>query len=286
MEGYFWRFTQRDSCAVVVVLVGVLDGWGLVGVAAHPGGRVHWETSGSVGVDPEGLGLRVGGLTATPDRLRLDLDGVWGDLHITPTMPWPHRAFGGIGPAQMVPGLSQYWHPHLLDGRVMGGLTFHGDSVALDGARVYAEKNWGAGGFPDRWWWGQAHGFEREDVCVAFAGGRAGLGPVKLLATSLVVRVGDDVIRVVRPPAPITLDVGEGGWRLRARTPRYAITLEGHANGTTPHALPVPVPGGEVRDGLARQHLAGAVGLRVRRGRRTLFRGTSLLAGLEAGGVP
>ena len=37
---------------------------------------------------------------------------------------------------------------------------------------AYAEKNWG-GGFPDRWWWGQAHDFG-DDVSVAFACGPVG----------------------------------------------------------------------------------------------------------------
>ena len=46
--------------------------------------------------------------------------------------------------------------------------------IDLDGAVAYAEKNWSNGGFPASWWWGQAHGFGDADVCVAFAGGRAG----------------------------------------------------------------------------------------------------------------
>jgi tocopherol cyclase len=37
------------------------------------------------------------------------------------------------------------------------------------------------------------------------------------------------------------------------------------------------------RDGLSAMHLAGALHVRVRRGGRTLFEGTSTLAGLERG---
>ena len=33
---------------------------------------------------------------------------------------WPRRACGAMGPAQAVPGLSQYWHPHLLGAAVRG----------------------------------------------------------------------------------------------------------------------------------------------------------------------
>ena len=91
-------------------------------------------------------------------------------------MPWPRRPFGGSGLAHVIPGLGQYWHPHVLGGRATGRAVLGDEVVDLDGADVYAEKNWGRG-FPERWWWGQAHGFERPDVCLAFAGGDVALGP-------------------------------------------------------------------------------------------------------------
>ena len=57
-----------------------------------------------------------------------------------------------------------------MGGLVAGEARIGGESVPLDGARVYMEKNWGRA-FPERWWWGQADAFEGGDVCVAFAGG-------------------------------------------------------------------------------------------------------------------
>ena len=167
---------------------------------------------------------------------------------------------------------------------VTGTASIGGRELDLDGATVYGEKNWGRGGFPPAWWWGQAHGFARDDVCVAFAGGRAGLGPLKVLSTSLVVRVGDEVVRAVRPLHPMRVDVGYRGWRLRARTPRHTIELEGKSNGTPPHALPIPIAAERRNlEGAAAQYLASEVRLHVRRGRRTLFSGESALAGLERG---
>jgi hypothetical protein len=225
-------------------------------------------------------------LEADDARLRVDLGpGARVDAAFEERVPWPPGwAFGGIGAAQAIPGLSQYWHPHLLGARVRGSAEAGTAWLDLEGATAYAEKNWGAAGHPPAWWWGQAHGFARDDVCVAFAGGLAALGPARLRATSVVVAIGGEVLRVVSPPAPLRVAVDERGWRLRGRSARHRIEIAGDANGTAPHRLPVPVPAERRRrDGLSAMHLAGALHVRVRRGGRTLFEGTSALAGLERG---
>src|SRR4051794_17219557 len=296
MEGYFWRITHVPSGTVLVVLAGVnRDGggqtWGTVGLAAHPGGFAR-----SVAVDEATGALRGIGVWAGEDgrtSLRASDAGLARDLrpdarldaHFADAVGWPAGgAFGGIGAAQSIPGLSQYWHPHMLGGRVSGSARIGGREIDLDGATIYGEKNWGRGGFPPAWWWGQAHGFERDDVCVAFAGGRAGIGGLKGLSTSLGVRIGDAVVRAVRPLPPMSVDVGYRGWHFRARTARHTIELEGQANGTPPHALPIPIAAERRNlEGAAAQYLASEVRLHVRRGRRTLFSGESALAGLERG---
>ena len=133
---------------------------------------------------------------------------------------------------------------------------------------------------PQAWWWGQAHGFEHPDVCVAFAGGRAGLGRLRATATALVVALGDEVHSVVRPLRPLRVAVDERGWRLAGA----GIEVEAHADGVAPHLLPVPVPHERRRlDDWAPQHLTGSLRLSVRRRGRTLYEGTSELAGLERG---
>lgn len=87
----------------------------------------------------------------------------------------------------------------------------------LDGFRVCGEKNWRVGGFPARWWWGKTHGFQRPDVCVAFAGGDVSVGPVPLLATAPTVRFGNELVRLGHQLiSPVTAEVGDGRWRLRA----------------------------------------------------------------------
>ena len=288
MEGHFWRITEPRTGAVVVVIVAVSRDaqgrpWAMASLAAHPGGAVRSATLPDAWAAPRGLALRAADAISADERsLCVDLgeDARLRASFVEPALPWPGRAFGALGPAHVVPGLSQYWHPWLLRARVSGAARVGAQTIDLDGAVVYAEKNWGAGGMPPAWWWGQAHGFDRPDVCVAFAGGRAGLGRVRAKATALVVAVGDEVRTVVRPVRPLRVAVDDRGWRLAGG----GIEVEAHADGAAPHLLPVPVPHERRRlDDWAPQHLAGTMRLSVRRRGRTLYEGTSELAGLERG---
>ena len=256
-------------------------GHGLAGGASRRGGALG-HAAGRVGARPRGLVLRAGDAVAADERsLRVDLGP---DARLERPSPTRCRGRGGrsarSAPRTPCPGLSQYWHPWLLRARVSGSARVGAETIDLDGAVAYAEKNWGAGGMPPTWWWGQAHGFDRADVCVAFAGGRAGLGPLRATATALVVAVGDEVRTVVRPLRPLRVAVDERGWRLAGG----GIEVEAHADGVAPHLLPVPVPRERRRlDDWAPQHLTGTLRLSVRRRGRTLYEGTSRLAGLERG---
>jgi hypothetical protein len=292
MEGWFWRITEPRSGAVVVVLAAVnraADGraWGTAGLAAHPGGFSRAVLVDRATVDAVGSIAIGDSLHADPRSVRLDLGpDAQVSVELDAAVPWPRRTFGGLGLAQAIPGLSQYWHPWLLHAGVRGHAIADGVRIDLDGAVAYAEKNWSNGGFPESWWWGQAHGFDGdEDACVAFAGGRAGVGPLRMLATSLVVRAGGEVVRLVRPLQPLRVGVDARGWRMSGRTPGGVhVEVEGHANGTAPHRLPIPVPAERRhREGAATQHLAGELRVLLRRRGRTLYEGTSRLAGLERG---
>lgn len=286
MEGHFWRFTDAAAGRVVIVILAISRDragrpWSMVSLAAHPGGVVASATVADARAAARGLRVAAGSvLQATEQRLDVTLPDAGLHVAFADPVPWPRRAFGALGPAHAVPGLSQYWSPWLLGGRARGTLRLGDTTLQLDGATVYAEKNWGRGGMPPTWWWGQADAFGGDDVCVAFAGGRAGLGRLRVPAGALVVRVGDALHAVVRPPGVLRTDVGAHGWRLRGG----GIEVEGHAAGTAPHLLPVPVPlEGRRLDERAPQHLAGALRLRVRRRGGVVFAGESALAGLEQG---
>jgi len=284
-EGYYWRFTDVMAGRVVIVLCGVTRDaagqWAVVALAAHPEGLVRSQLVPDARADPEGLGVEAGAvLRGTGEGLQVDLGpDARLDAVLREPRPWPRRAFGGIGPAQLAPGLPQYWHPHLLGARIAGELRLGGAAVDLGGATAYAEKNWGPA-FTEHWWWGQAQGFRAADACVAFAGGRIALGSLRAAPTALVLRVEDRMLRLAPPAARMTAAVGTSGWRVRARSARHAVDLEAEAVGA-PAVLPVPVPGERRVEDRSHQHLAGRLRVSVRRGRRLRFEGESALAGLE-----
>jgi hypothetical protein len=288
LEGWFWRFTQPSGPepAVVVAIAAVCrrtDGqrWGMAALGAHPSGEVSWATSEDIATDPRSADVRIGELLhATDAGLRVDLGAAARlDVALTERHPFRVRLFGGVGAAHAVPGLSQYWHPHLLGASVSGSAMLGSQRVELAGATAYAEKNWGAGGMPDAWWWGQAHvGDDR--TCVAFAGGPAGLGPLRVKGTALV--VGED--RWVAPIHPLRVAVDERRWHLVAHGVRGRVEVEGTLNGAAPVALPVPLPGdGRVLADHSPQHLAGTLRVEVRRRGRVQLAAETDLAGLELG---
>ncbi len=272
-EGYYWRLTDAAAGRVAIVLCGVCRDaagpWGIVALAAEPGGLVRSRIEPLAEVSFGALGVRAGSsLSGSSEHLRVDLGpDARLDLRFEERVEWPRRAFGGTGPAQIVPGLPQYWHPHLLGGRVVGS--------GWEGATVYAEKNWGPR-FTEHWWWGQAQAFEGADACVAFAGGRV-LGGAP---TGVVVRVEDRVLRLSPPFARVVSAVGEAGWRVRARSPRWSVEIEGEGVGS-PAVLPVPLPDERRVEPRSQQYLTGRLHATVRRGNRVWWSGESTLADLE-----
>ena len=271
-EGYYWRLTDAAAGRVAIVLCGVCRDaagpWAIVALAASDG-VVRSRIEPLASVSSTELAVRAGtALSASPQLLRVDLgEGARLELRFEDRVEWPLRVFGGIGPAQIVPGLPQYWHPHLLGARVVGS--------GWDGATAYAEKNWGPR-FTEHWWWGQAQGFPGADACVAFAGGRV-LGGAP---TAVVVRVEERVLRLAPPFAQMATAVGESGWRVRARSPRWSVVLEGEVVGA-PAVLPVPIPAERRVEPRSQQYLTGLLRVEVRRRRRLFFAGESPLAGLE-----
>jgi hypothetical protein len=287
MEGYYWRLWDPSSGRCIVALCGVCqapDGpWAVVALAGHPGGFVSWTAAGRAAADPHALGAaawddergaavlrgnerRVAADLAPDARLEAVLEGRVG---------WPRRGLGGLGVAQAVPGLPQYWHPAVLGARVRGEARLGGETISLDGWEAYVEKNWGDT-FPGVWWWGQA-GFG-DGAMTAFAGGRIA-GP--LGASALVVRAGEEVVRLAPPAAVVRADAGGGEWRLRGRSAAWSVVIEGE--GATPHILPVPVPAERRAIMRSEHHLAGTMRVVARRGRRVVLRASSELAGLELG---
>lgn len=296
MEGYFWRFSDPRSDRVLVALCGVHrrgDGrrWANVALAVHPGDIVHAADVPTGRADADRLGVTAGdgngGTTfdGGPNHVRVNLDDASLDVRLQGVRPWPRRAFGGLGLGHVVPALSQHWHPHVLGGRARGSARIGSEHIDLDGYRVYAEKNWGRAGFPERWWWGQAHDFPDADACVAFAGGEVGVGPVRTTATAIVVRAHGTTVRLGDPLlSRARVRTGEGWWQLDARGPQHTVAIQARATAADAHVLPIPLPATGHSVPGALQHFAGELHVTLRRRGRVVFTGTSPLAGLEHGG--
>ncbi len=180
--------------------------------------RTAWADPGRFGVRAEEA------LVADAGGLRVDLGpDARLEVAIGERRDWPRRAFGALGVAQAVPGLHQYWHPHLLGGRAVGTARLGGAEVALDAA-AYAEKNWGAA-FSDHWWWGQAFPERRR---VRGVRGRADPGRAGRRGAD-----GDRRARRLRARAPGAAGRadGDGGDRRGVAGARPLAALLGAARG-------------------------------------------------------
>ncbi|MBB1032982.1 hypothetical protein G6031_01075 [Dietzia sp. CQ4] len=239
--------------------------------------------------DPDRLGARSGDqFEYRPDRVTVDMgEGARLHVEITDPVEWPHRAVGGSSIFQAVPALNQYWHPWLLGGKARGWAELDGRRWEFDGADVYGEKNWGAEGFPDSWWWGQAQGFSEPGTCVAFAGGQIHSGPLRTEVTGLVVRLPDGrVIRLGNPVvSPVRADVGDDVWALEGRGYGWRIRVTGRAPLGRAHVLPVPLPSEKRNSAGAIEHLSGELEVEVSRFGRHVWSDHSPQAALEHGGL-
>ena len=293
MEGYFWRFTDPEGGRVLIALCGVnraRDGfWSTLGLASHPTGFLRTVAHPEGWADPAALGARAGAaFDGRADRLSVDLgQDARLEVRVDRPVPWSRRSLGGSSIFQAVPALNQYWHPWLLGGRAHGTAVVGDQRWELDGWQVYAEKNWGAGGFPEAWWWGQAQGFEDADACVAFAGGRIQSGPLRTEVTAIVVRLpGGRLLRLGDPLlSPTRARVTDESWSLQARGARWSVEVHGASPLSSAHVLPVPLPLERRNVPGAIEHLGGRLDVIVRERGRIVWRGTSKLAALEHGGI-
>ena len=293
MEGYFWRFTDPASGRVLIALDGVNRAaggtWSTLGVASHPNGFLRTTAHPEGHADETGLGVVSSvAFRGSPDRLHVDLGpDARIDVEVRRPVPWPRRSLGGSSVFQAVPGLNQYWHPWLLGGSAHGEAVVGTQTWQLDGWQVYGEKNWGKGGFPDAWWWGQAQGFEDPSVCIAFAGGEVSAGSLRTTVTAVVVLLPDGrLVRLGDPlVSPVRAEVSDERWSLRGRSARWRIEIEGWGDLAAAHVLPVPLPRERRNVPGAIEHLGARMHVTVHHRDRLVWQGESGLAALEHGGI-
>ncbi|MEU6653928.1 tocopherol cyclase family protein [Streptomyces sp. NPDC046900] len=288
MEGYLWRFTDTGRRRVLVVACAVNHHrsrtWGSVTVAASPLSLVRSTTQDGARAASGCHAVRVPpALDFARDTLCVRFADVCLEATVVPA-PARRTLLPAAGVFSLLPGLNHYWHPHLFDARVEGTVRLGEHCWDLSACEVYAEKSWGRG-FPPQWWWGQAQGFDGGGIGVAFAGGLLGRGPVTVPVSGMVISMGGRRVHLFPPAAIVRGGHRAGRWRLTATGPRIRAELTGEAAGSPVLRLPLPSLTPH-RLGHSTHHPVGTVHLRVLRGGRPVYSGSSVLAALETGVAP
>ncbi|MGP3977964.1 tocopherol cyclase family protein [Streptomyces sp. 8N114] len=288
MEGYLWRFTDTALRRVLLVACGINQrhgrSWGTVVAAASPLSLVRSATLDGAWADSDRFGIHAApAFSFVRDRLKVSLADV--DLEVA-LLPRTRRRtlLPAAGLFSLVPWLNHYWHPYLFDARAEGAARLGDERWELTGCQVYAEKSWGRG-FPPAWWWGQAQGFDRPDVGVAFAGGLLGRGRCTVPVGGLVLDLGGSRIDLFPPAAVVRGGVRADRWYVTAVGLRHRVRLTGEGAGDPLLRLPIPSVTPH-RLGCSEQHLTGEIRLEVDRDGKPLYAGTSRLASLERGRAP
>ena len=177
------------------------------------------------------------------------------DVALDERRGWPRRAFGGLGPAQVVPGLA----PVLASAPARRAGRGHGDAggatVDLDGADRLRGEELGRG-VRRALVVGPGPGLRRPRAVRRLRRRARAAGAASRRApTAVVVAAGDEA---APPRAAVRAHGrrrgGRGGWRVRARSARHRVELEGDAGRRRARSpLPVPVPGRRAVEPRSRQ---------------------------------
>lgn len=300
MDGWFWRISDPVKRRVAIALVGLNTPrrggtWAIAGLAGAPTGGQHMEVLPTITAARHGMRLDAHGEPGHFVAHRTGIDVQLGHArlvaHFDQLVDW-QGALGASSIFQTVPGMNQYWHPWLLGGRATGSLITPDDRWDFHEAQLYAEKNWGRGGFPEHWWWGQAQGFDEPDACAAFGGGQIHLGRpgrralLRKDVTALVVKLPDgEQVRLGNPGvSPVDAQVGDGHWLLHGRSRRWQVRVEAAAPISSAFVLPVPlVEERRLAPGALESQL-GQMQVAVHRDGRLHWQGSTTMAALETGG--
>ena len=295
MEGYFWRFTDPASGRVLIALCGVnraRDGfWSTLGVARAPDG-LPADGRASRGLGRPGGARRARGRRVR--RARRPADGRPRRGRAASTCASATRCRGrgarSAGRASSRPcrrSTSTGIRGCSAAAR-SGSATVGGERWDLDGWQVYAEKNWGAGGFPEAWWWGQAQGFDDPGALRRVRGREDPLRPAAHRGDGRRRAAAGRPAAAARRPGRLA-DARAGHATSRGRCARAARA--GRSRSRAPRrsaartccrcrcrSSAATCPG-------AIEHLGGRMDVVVAERGREVWRGTSRLAALEHGGI-
>ena len=282
MEGYYWRLERPGVGALrdraVRRLPRAATGRGRSSRSRRiPGGFVRWaNAAGGGGRAGRARRRRVGGRRRAGAARRPSGGSRSTSARTRAWRPCSRAARRGRGGrsarsalAQAVPGLPQYWQP--------GGAR---RARARRGGARRRDRRRSTAGTPTSRRTGAARsrasgGGARPRSATARwrrspAAGSAARSPRARSSCA----PAAPLVRFAPPGAVVTAAAGGGEWRLRARSPRWSVLLEGEA-AAPPHILPVPVPAERRAVMRSEHHLAGRMRVVLRRGRRVVLRAES-----------
>ncbi|MEO1231400.1 MAG: tocopherol cyclase family protein [Myxococcota bacterium] len=118
----------------------------------------------------DALAVELGGHRFTSEGLRLEDDGLSGEVRFGSLASWPvtWASPGVMGWYAWVPTMQCYHGIVSLDHTLSGALEVSGERFDFEGGRGYIEKDWGRS-FPKRWIWMQSNHFSTPGVCVTIS---------------------------------------------------------------------------------------------------------------------
>lgn len=116
------------------------------------------------------LAVDLGSHHFSSESIRLEDDGLSGEVRFGPLAPWPVTlsAPGVMGWYAWVPTMQCYHGIVSLDHPLSGALEIQGERFDFEGGRGYIEKDWGQS-FPQRWIWMQSNHFSTPGTCVTIS---------------------------------------------------------------------------------------------------------------------
>jgi hypothetical protein len=296
-EGWYFKIvdpTERHRYAVIPgISLGTADGGphSFVQVLDGVTGRTLYERYPveAFSADEQTLDVRVGPNRFTWDGMTLDLSKsnlpIRGEIRTINPKPWPVTLTspGIMGWFAWIPRMECYHGVLSLDHALSGTLSIESNTVDFTGGRGYIEKDWGQA-FPSGWVWMQTNHFGQPGTCLTasiamipwvrrtFPGFIVGLflnGTLYRFATY----TGATTTHLAVTDEAVTWVLQDGLYRLEIVGHRADT---GALRGPSKVDMARPVP----------ETLSATVDVvfSARNGRRVVFAGTGLYAGMEIGG--
>jgi len=166
-EGWYFKLVNADQSQVLALIPGISLGdhpHAFIQVLNGTKGEPAYHSFDAEAFQPsdQQFEVLIGSNFFSGTGVRLDLEGLRGQLSFQQTTPWPKMlaAPGIMGWYGFVP-MECYHGVVSLHHKLSGYLELNGKKISFDGGIGYVEKDWGRS-FPSSWIWTQSNHLEGE----------------------------------------------------------------------------------------------------------------------------